>query len=161
MINKDGFCGHCRTYHYPDRRYWNDCPNPHVPVPRAPQPSIEEIHAQRQQELREKFAAENLVKQREQERLERQKTLEKAMFQEDMRRVHQQQAEARDAKSAEVHAQMAEARAWIKAKAQVGRLERKLEAHAQEQHAKDQARSKALTEAIAARARRLKARRGQ
>jgi hypothetical protein len=49
----------------------------------------------------------------------------------------------------------------MKNKAQIGRLERKLEARAQEQHAKDQARGKALAEAIAARARRLKERRGQ
>jgi hypothetical protein len=127
MINKDGFCGHCRTYHYPDRRFWNNCPNPFVPVPRAPQPTHEEVHAQRMQALQEKHAAENLVKQREQEKLDRQKTLERAMIQEMMKKVDQQQAAARAAKSAEVKAQQAEAHAWMKARAQIGRLERKLE----------------------------------
>jgi hypothetical protein len=49
---------------------------------------------------------------------------------------------------------MDEARVWMKAQARNRRLERKLEARAQEQHAKDQARATRLTEAMAAREKR-------
>ena len=81
------------------------------------------------------------------------------MFDEDMRRFHQQQAAARAAKSAEVKAAQAEARAWMKARAQVSRLERKLEDRAQEQRAHNQKRAQALDKSIAACERRMKARR--
>jgi hypothetical protein len=144
-------CTNCKCYHYPDRRYEDDCGRPYVPLKRAPQPTTEEISAQRLQALQEKHAAENRERQREQERLDRKKTLERAMFQEDMRRFHQQQAAARAAKSAEVKAAMKEAREWMKRQAQVRRLELKLEARAQEQRAKDEARAKQLTDALAAR----------
>jgi hypothetical protein len=123
MINKDGFCSNCKCYHYPNRLYEDDCGRRFVPLKRTPQPTTEEIYAQKQQALREKIAAEHLVRQREQAKLERRKTIKIAMLQEDMRRVHQQQAEARDAKSAEIHAQMAETRAWMKAQAQARQVD--------------------------------------
>jgi hypothetical protein len=154
VITKDGFCTNCKCYHYPDRRYEDDCGRPYVPLKRAPQPTTEEIHAQRLQALQEKHAAENRERQREQERLERKKTLERAMFQEDMRRFHQQQEAARAMKAAQVKAAMAEAREWMKRQAQVRRLERKLEDRAQKQRAKDNKRAQQLTDTIAARERR-------
>jgi hypothetical protein len=47
MIDRDGYCDHYKTWHQPDRRYWNNCPYPWVPLKRAPQPTPEEQAAER------------------------------------------------------------------------------------------------------------------
>ena len=100
-------------------------------VTRGPTP--EEIRAQ-EQARQEKIDAEHRERQREQKKLERKHALARAMFDEDMKRFHQQRAAALAAKSAEIHAQMAEARAQMGLQAQAGRMERRLAAREGEQN---------------------------
>jgi hypothetical protein len=126
MINKDGFCGHCRTYHRPDPRYWNDCPNPFVPLERASQPSIEEQHARNILQIEAEIYQDNQKRQREAEKAARQNIREEAKAQDTMKTVHQLQKEAREQATAKVLAEQEAIRKQllmpVQAERQVNRL---------------------------------------
>jgi hypothetical protein len=126
-------------YHYPDRRYEDDCGRPYVPLKRAPQPSLEQQHAWARREIELRHARENRERRQEAERRERMKILEKAKVQEMFKTVHREEEAARALKSAEVKAQLAEFHAWRKAQAQAGRLERRLAAREGEQNSRRKA----------------------
>jgi hypothetical protein len=158
MISQDEFCSNCQCYHYPDRRYEDDCGQPFVPVPRAPQPTSEQQHAWAMREIEWRMAQENRQRRQEEERLERAKAWERAKVGDMFEDVHRRKAAVLDEKSAEVHAQQAEARAWRKVQVQSRRQEQRLAAREREQRAKDHERAQKLTESIVASERRTKER---
>jgi hypothetical protein len=121
MINKDGFCGHCRTHHYPDYRYWNECPNPFVPLQRPCRPSVEEEHARKMLQIEAEIYQENQKRQWEHERREREETLEHAKVQDMMQHVHRLDRAAREQATAKTLALQAEVRNQMRIQAQATR----------------------------------------
>jgi hypothetical protein len=144
MIHKDGFCGHCRTYHYPDYRYWNECPNPFVPLQRPYRPSAEEEHARKMLQIEAEIYQENLHRQREAEKAARQNIREEAKAQDMMKTVHQLQKEAREQATAKILALQAEARNQMRIKAKATRQANSL---AEREKVHNQKRAAARTKA--------------
>ena len=97
----------------------------------APQPSIEEIHAQ-EQALREQFAADRYRAVAEVMRA-CQEGLEKSGVQVMCETARQQRSAALYAKGAQVHVDLEDARKWRRVQVQSVRQERRLAVHEKEQ----------------------------
>jgi hypothetical protein len=123
-------CQYCVHDHAPADGYPGKCPfygSAQAWKPARPRPpSIEQQHAFAMREIELRIAQENRERQREQERLDRKNTLERARVQQMMKDVHQAQKEALEEKMAQNKAAMDEARVFIEAQKQASRLARRV-----------------------------------
>jgi hypothetical protein len=133
-------CQFCVRDHAPVDGYPGKCPfygSAEAWKPERPRPlSIEQQHAFAMREIELRIAQENRERQREQERLDRKKTLERARVQQMMKDVHQAQKEALKEKIAQNKAAMDEVRVFIEAQKQASRLERRAAQWADEKRGK-------------------------
>jgi hypothetical protein len=160
MVNKNGFCSNCRTWHRPDRRYWNDCPNPWVPLKRAPQPTIEEQSAAAIREIELKAIREHAARRLDAERRDWERTLERSKVSEMLKHVHQRKSADLAAKVNEVTTELEAARAWRRLQVKAARVDRAVETRAQQQQADIRARGEALNRTLASQERGARARAG-